>query len=245
MEEKKYIKKQLIKNMLYTFAVFTILVLVFDVLIYKRAEQLLYKEIDTELQNFANKNWNNKIMILSPRIIYIIRDLKGNIINEESIGRLYDYISDVEFDKNKINTIYSIKLNAEYNYRGITTVAYSTANELRYVQLLANVDGENESLINLRHRLFRLSTIIIITSIIASYILSRKTLKPIFQAWEKQTEFVQNAAHELRTPLTIIQAKQQLLLKEPESRIIDKSEDISLTINETRRLTKLVKELMI
>ncbi len=245
MEEKKYIKKQLIKNMVYTFAVFTILVLVFDVLIYKRAEQLLYKEIDTELQNFANKNWNNKIMILSPRIIYIIRDLKGNIINEESIGRLYDYISDVEFDKNKINTIYSIKLNSEYNYRGITTVAYSTANELRYVQLLANVDGENESLINLRHRLFRLSTIIIITSIIASYILSRKTLKPIFQAWEKQTEFVQNAAHELRTPLTIIQAKQQLLLKEPESRIIDKSEDISLTINETRRLTKLVKELMI
>lgn len=245
MEEKKYIKKQLIKNMVYTFAVFTILVLVFDVLIYKRAEQLLYKEIDTELQNFANKNWNNKIIVLSPRIIYIIRDLKGNIINEESIGRLYDYISDVEFDKNKINTIYSIKLNSEYNYRGITTVAYSTANELRYVQLLANVDGENESLINLRHRLFRLSTIIIITSIIASYILSRKTLKPIFQAWEKQTEFVQNAAHELRTPLTIIQAKQQLLLKEPESRIIDKSEDISLTINETRRLTKLVKELMI
>ena len=44
MEEKKYIKKQLIKNMVYTFAVFTILVLVFDVLIYKRAEQLLYKE---------------------------------------------------------------------------------------------------------------------------------------------------------------------------------------------------------
>ena len=95
MEEKKYIKKQLIKNMVYTFAVFTILVLVFDVLIYKRAEQLLYKEIDTELQNFANKNWNNKIIVLSPRIIYIIRDLKGNIINEESIGRLYDYISDV------------------------------------------------------------------------------------------------------------------------------------------------------
>ena len=245
MEEKKYIKKQLIRNMVYTFAVFTVLVLVFDLLIYKRAEQLLYKEIDTELQNFANKNWNSKIMVLSPRIIYIIRDLKGDIINEESIGRIYEYINDVEFDKSKLNTIYSIKLNSEYNYRGITTVAYSTSNELRYIQLLANVDGENESLINLRHRLFRLSAIIIITSIIASYILSKTTLKPIFIAWEKQIEFVQNAAHELRTPLTIIQAKQQLLLKEPESKIIDKSEDISLTINETRRLTKLVKELMI
>ena len=90
-----------------------------------------------------------------------------------------------------------------------------------------------------------MSSIISITSIVASYILSKKTLKPIIIAWERQTEFVQNAAHELRTPLTIIQAKQQLLLKEPESKIIDKSEDISLTINETRRLTKLVKELMV
>ena len=42
-----------------------------------------------------------------------------------------------------------------------------------------------------------------------------------------------------------IQAKQQLLLQEPESKIIDKSEDINLTINETRRLGKLVKELML
>ena len=80
---------------------------------------------------------------------------------------------------------------------------------------------------------------------IISYLLARKTLKSIIENYKKQTEFVQNAAHELRTPLTIIQAKQQLLLQEPESKIIDKSEDINLTINETRRLGKLVKELML
>jgi two-component system sensor histidine kinase CiaH len=57
-------------------------------------------------------------------------------------------------------------------------------------------------------------------------------------------EFVQNASHELRTPLTIIQAKQELLLQEPNAKIIDKSEDISLTLNETKRLSTLVKDLM-
>lgn len=62
---------------------------------------------------------------------------------------------------------------------------------------------------------------------------------------QKQTEFVQNAAHELRTPLTIIQAKQELLLQEPESKIIDKSEDINIMLKETKRLTKLIKELMV
>ena len=247
MEEKKLIKKQLIKNMIYTFTVFTILVIIFDLLIYKRAEQLLYKEIDTELEYFANLDeLDNKIIRLNPRIIYIIRNFNGEIINEDSIGRLSDeYIDNIEFDRTKLNTVYSIKVNSEYNYRGINIPVYTISNELCYIQLIANVDGENESLSNLRSRLFSMSAIIITTSIIASYMLSKKTLKPIMQAWERQTEFVQNAAHELRTPLTIIQAKQQLLLEEPDSKIIDKSEDISLTINETRRLTKLVKELMI
>ncbi len=247
MEEKKLVKKQLIKNMIYTFTVFTILVLIFDLLIYNRAEQLLYKEIDTELESFANvQELNNRIILLNPRIIYIIRDTNGEIINAESIGRLYDdYIYNIKFDSTKLNEIYSISVNSKYNYRGITVQAYTISNQLCYIQLLANVDGEIESLTILKNRLISMSTIIIVTSIIASYLLSKRTLKPIFQAWERQTEFVQNAAHELRTPLTIIQAKQQLLLEEPESKIIDKSEDISLTINETRRLTKLVKELMI
>ena len=247
MEEKKFIQKQLIKNMIYTFAVFAMLVLIFDLLIYKRAEQLLYKEIDTELQNLADLNsMNNKIVLVNPRIICIIRDSEGNIINKETIGTLYEeYVADISFDITKLNTIYSLKVDSEYNYRCITVPALTMSNELCYIQLLANVDGENESLESLKNRLFSMSSIIIITSIVASYILSKKTLKPIIISWERQTEFVQNAAHELRTPLTIIQAKQQLLLKEPESKIIDKSEDISLTINETRRLTKLVKELMV
>ena len=247
MEEKKIIKKQLIKNMVYTFAVFTMLVLIFDVLIYKRAEQLLYKEIDTELENLAKLNsMSNKIILLNPRIMYIIRDSEGNIINKETIGTIYeDYAGDIPFDITKLNTIYSLKVNSQYNYRCVTVPALTISNEFCYIQLLANVDGENESLTNLRNRLVSMSIIIIITSIVASYVLSKKTLKPIIIAWERQTEFVQNAAHELRTPLTIIQAKQQLLLEEPDSKIIDKSEDISLTINETRRLTKLVKELMI
>ena len=96
---------------------------------------------------------------------------------------------------------------------------------------------------------FTIALIIIIVicitiSLFVSYVLSKKTLKPIIESWKKQTEFVQNASHELRTPLTIIQAKQQLLLEKPESKIIDNTEDIGITINETKRLSKLVKELM-
>ena len=115
---------------------------------------------------------------------------------------------------------------------------------MRYIQLLINVDSENELV---SHYLdIILITILtgIIMSMIASYILSKKTLVPIAETLKKQMEFVQNASHELRTPLTIIQAKQELLLQEPDAKIIDKSEEIMLTLNETKRLTKLTKDLM-
>ena len=67
MEERKYLKKQLIKNMIYTFTVFTMLVLIFDCLIYKKAERQLYKEIDTELQSFVSREPKGKVVIVNPK----------------------------------------------------------------------------------------------------------------------------------------------------------------------------------
>ena len=244
MEEKKILREQLFKNAFSTFITFTILVVLFNIIIYKRAESLLYEEIDEELKSLSS---DETALVINPRSIYIVRDTDGNIINQNSLGRLYeDYLDLIKFDKNNLNNIYTLKVNDEYNYRGITTKAYNVKTEEEvYIQLLTNVDGEIQTLKNLKTRLFGMSLMIITTSMIISYFLSRKTLAPILENYKKQTEFVQNAAHELRTPLTIIQAKQQLLLQEPESKIIDKSEDINLTINETRRLGKLVKELML
>ena len=97
---------------------------------------------------------------------------------------------------------------------------------------------------NFSHTLTISTGIVVVISIFLSWYLAKKAIAPIISAYEKQTEFVQNASHELRTPLTIIQAKQELLLQSPESKIIDKSEDIVLSLNETRRLSKMIKELM-
>ena len=75
MEERKYLKKQLIKNMIYTFTVFTMLVLIFDCLIYKKAERQLYKEIDTELQSFVSREPKGKVVIVNPSTMLVIRNV--------------------------------------------------------------------------------------------------------------------------------------------------------------------------
>lgn len=266
MNEQKTIKKQIRKNMKYTFIVFAIILVFFDAIIYNQICVSLYKSIDEELKKTANNYIGYKpteITItktttdgerqtsivefkVNPRLVYIIRDKNGNIINSENIGKFYnDYLNDVKFDKYTINKIYNINIQNTYHYRGITTVVSSENGDKYFIQLLANVDGEVETLDNLKDILLISGVIIIFVGIISSFILSKTTLKPLIESYKKQTEFVQNASHELRTPLTIIQAKQELLLQEPNAKIIDKSEDINTILKETKRLTKLVKELMI
>jgi len=266
MSEQKLIRKQLIKNMFYTFIVFAVILIFFDAIIYNQASVSLYKSIDEELLRTAKlyedtdaqfrrdipKEFigGNRVALLetklNPRLIYIIRNEKGDILNSENIGRFYDdYLEDITFDKTRTDGIYAMKVQDKYNYRGITLKTLTFEGQEVYIQLLANVDGEVETIKNLTDTLLIGNLVIIVIAIIGAYILSKMTLKPIMNSYKKQTEFVQNAAHELRTPLTIIQAKQELLLQEPESKIIDKSEDINILLKETKRLTKLIKELMI
>lgn len=268
MSERKLIKKQLIKNMLFTFIVFAIILIFFDAIIYNQVSNSLYKSIDDELVRTAKFYENkevereikrnvakefaegNRITFIetkiNPRLICIIRSIDGDILNSDNIGRFYeDYLGDIIFDRTSTDRIYAIKIQDSYNYRGITLKTFSIDGQEIYIQLLANVDGEVETINNVTQTLLIGSLIIIAVAIVSSYVLSKMTLKPIMDSYRKQTEFVQNAAHELRTPLTIIQAKQELLLQEPESKIIDKSEDINIILKETKRLTKLIKELMI
>lgn len=271
MSEEKRMKRSLLKNMLFSFIIFTILFLIFDLIIYNQISVSLYKDIDKELymqiekydkelkeeQNTSSEKVENSkkqksekkdyynSKSLNPRIIYIVRDENGEIVNKEAIGKIYEkYSDDIVFNKEKLKEVYSVNLDNKYNYRGLNFESTDEEGNKIYVQLLANVDGEEKTLSNLLNMLVIGTAILITISILASYILSKRMMLPIYKAYKRQTEFVENASHELRTPLTIIQAKQELLLQEPESKIIDKSEDINLTLKETRRLTKMIKELM-
>ena len=267
MSEEKKMKRNLLKNMLFSFIVFTILLLIFDFIIYNQISISLYKDIDKELymqkakydgeeqsekptnkvetnKNSGKKDYYN-IKNLNPRIILVLRNENGEITNKEALGKIYEKYSDtIPFNNKNLMQIYNLKLDDKYNYRALNFETTNDDGKTTYIQLLANVDGEEKTLNNLLQMLI-IGTIILDTiSILASYILSKKMMMPIYNAYKRQTEFVENASHELRTPLTIIQAKQELLLQEPESKIIDKSEDINLTLKETRRLSKMIKELM-
>lgn len=269
VNEEKMIRKQLVKNMVYNFLVFTIIFTLFGILMFHTVKLFVYESSNRELNLVKEKmaegtkspivrkgneggfeppkekRFDMAGLQINPRVIYVIRDEAGNIKNTDKIGRIYDeFGQSIYFDKTKLNSIYEMQINNRYCYRGMNIETTNEVGEIQYVQLLINVDSENMIMENYLTILMIGIGITILLSLIASYIISKRALQPIIENWKKQTEFVQNASHELRTPLTIIQTKQELLLQEPNKKIIDQSEDIMLTLNEAKRLSKMTKDLM-
>lgn len=83
-----------------------------------------------------------------------------------------------------------------------------------------------------------------LVSIIVGFFLARRALRPIEKAWDRQNRFVADASHELRTPLSIIQLKIEGLLRQPRQKVQEVGEDIAVMLDETRRLSKLVGNLL-
>ncbi|MCI9000584.1 MAG: GHKL domain-containing protein [Clostridia bacterium] len=270
VNEEKMIRKQLIKNMLYNFLILTIIFILFGILMFHTLQIFVYESSNRELSLIKEKmeegiknpmiKKGNKGELeppkekrfelaglqINPRVTYVIRDEEGNIKNTDKIGRIYDeFGGSISFDKTKLDSIYEMAIYNRYYYRGINLKTINEYGETQYIQLLVNVDSEKMIMDNYL-RIFMVGIgITIMLSLIASYIISKRALQPIVENWKKQIEFVQNASHELRTPLTIIQTKQELLLQEPNKKIIDQSENIMLTLNEAKRLSKMTKDLML
>ena len=72
-----------------------------------------------------------------------------------------------------------------------------------------------ESRVTLRNLLMTLSAVgavVLVVFFFISHYFSKRAVKPISEAWEKQKRFIADASHELKTPLTIISANCDALL---------------------------------
>ncbi|TWT06580.1 sensor histidine kinase [Planococcus sp. CPCC 101016] len=266
MNRQPIFRKQQLRFMILNLIAFSIIFTIFGFIIFHQVQNTLFSETDEELQRTQefvasdnvtdfrsplapeeeNRPEQGPPRDVNPRIIIIDWNAEGDIVNEDQIGTfLYenvfqDYTPDIE----TLNTITNTSIDDEYTFRYLLIEDETIGDDVAYTQILVNIDAEQTILDNFGRLLIICSLIFIILSISASYILSKKMMQPIIQSWNKQAEFVENASHELRTPLTIIQNKLELLLMEPQQKIMQKFENIALSLSETRRLSKLTSDLL-
>lgn len=77
-----------------------------------------------------------------------------------------------------------------------------------------------------------------------SYLLARRTLRPIEEAMESQARFSSDAAHELRTPLSVMQSEIEIALRDKKASKSTQKETLESNLDEVHRLRALTDRLL-
>lgn len=78
-----------------------------------------------------------------------------------------------------------------------------------------------------------------------SYLLARRTLRPIREAMEVQSRFTSDASHELRTPLAIMRSEIEVGLRDKSATKKDYKELLESNLDEVERLRELSDRLLL
>jgi two-component system, OmpR family, sensor histidine kinase CiaH len=101
-----------------------------------------------------------------------------------------------------------------------------------------------ESQQHLRENLIVLNLSTLALGTIASYILARRTLRPIEEAMEAQIRFTADASHELRTPLAAMQTEIEVGLRNPKLNTSDATILLKSALEEVGKLQHLSEGLL-
>lgn len=222
-----------VSSFLIIFSLFTFFY--FQTITYNSIDDKLKEEYEYISMQVNRSSYLNPIVLNDPRdLVYIYK--ADRLIYYTKSDYFEGYVPQEKSDKT--NACFTYK-KGNYIFRELSI----TINDFK-IRIIRNIDSEVSSF----EQLFFVIGIAVVLSIIITYFvalyLTRKALLPIENAWYTQAKFIQDASHELRTPITIVSSKLQSLLTVPNNTISDEVETIADAMNETRRLKKMIKDLL-
>lgn len=232
--------------------VFILLMLILGMTIYQYTEKQIYKDVNNSLQKAVEGVTHGYLRegpgsmqgpMLEPHIAFIRWSEEG-VMEAISQNAMLDFSSEAEnFSPDELDKIVEKRSSSGFSFHTISTKVEVNGQD-KIIQFLRNIDTEKLMLNRLIIIMTVGSIVGSVLAIIAGYFLAGRALVPIQKSWETQQQFVSDASHELRTPLAVIQSRTDLLFQEPEATIQEKAVDISVISKETRRLIKLVTNLL-
>ena len=119
------------------------------------------------------------------------------------------------------------------------------AESIRYVRVYINVGAEEA--LRIRITLFCVAFFVIVFAIqsLIGYFGGVKQTKPFIRALERNNRLIADISHEFNTPLAIVNSDISRTLEKPDAKVKDVSEQLVSALNETQRLKRMIKELLI
>ncbi len=253
--------KTLLRLTILNSIVFLVLFIAFGILLYGYVARQLFDDIDQAMKHkgkgfhISNGRPGSGIIppvFFEPRILVLLRDREGRIINFypfpiEGIAGIMAFFEKEHMDhavtKKIENHSYRV-LSFPYEDRdNVLLGGNQITSPITEVITISIVDAEVGILKKFMFIIVMGQLVGMMLILPAGYYLAQRALVPIRAAWEKQQQFVADASHELRTPLAIIKSNAELLLRHPEHSIEEETIRITNVIRETSRMRKLVSTL--
>jgi two-component system, OmpR family, sensor histidine kinase CiaH len=252
-------RQTLIKLTFLNSLVFIVLISALGSVIYFYTDNKLYKDVNQSLlesiEHFQKQPGGpgeiregyggpiQKLIKRDPRIMTLIWDENNQLLSEQNRDSELFQDNEELIRPTALNTLKDVDVE-NFSFRYIALEVIHPQLGQITIQFIRNVNSEQELLDRLLLIMLIGMGVGIICAVASGYFLAGKALVPIKNAWQKQSEFVSDASHELRTPLAVIQAKTEILFRTPAATIQDKILDVSTISNESRRLSKLVTNLL-
>ena len=264
MDRKQFLFRLRLKYMAILFVVFLVLFSIFDFIVYAVAEQALYQDLDSQIEdaeaairldesgsvdNFLNGRnivyTDNGNYVISYRIFLLLRNPQGDILNAEHLA-FFDYMLNMDFTPKDglLHTTPVARNQSTLYYRSYTMEVHDGAGTPYYIQLVADSTDVEAALAIILRVLLQCTAAAMLLVLCAGWYLSKTLVRGMAEAWERQDEFISYASHELRSPLAVIHSSLELLLETPGKKIIERSDLIMNSLTETSRLRKMSSNLL-
>ncbi|MBQ9980511.1 MAG: HAMP domain-containing histidine kinase [Oscillospiraceae bacterium] len=265
MDREQLIKQRRRRYMAVLMAVFAVILVLFDIIVFSFNKDVQYADIDRQfdeaaaaiqadpdgsVENFlTGKNvvyTANGTYIINYKIFLIVRNRTGSILNESYLLN-FDQVLAVRFDQRHAGRNHTgmVERNGNRIYlRTHTEEVVTTDGRTYYIQMVADTTDVQTGLLLSRNTLIWSTLVVMALVAVVGWFLSKTLTKGIFEAFEKQDDFISYASHEIRAPLAVIHSSMELLLDKPSDRIMDRSEYIINALTETNRLRKMVSNLL-
>ena len=256
MKKNKFIHRS-VKSQKYTFLIYNlfaylIIFTLLGIVAFISINKIFFADAEDEILEYIDNLEEDEFTLIpqNERMTIASYNESGQPLEDlidESLKRKVDKTIDVDalgkFDHQIINVYDEANNSRNVNY--LSYIYNYEYEDITYIKIYMNVDGEVYS----RNEIIKVYVIcvmsIFVLSGIASYLLSRETMKPIVDSLEKQFNFVSDASHELRTPLAIVQSKIENILADSTKSVYDVSEDLAISLKEVARLKRLTDDLLI
>lgn len=243
----KKVRKQKYSFIVYNLMTYLIIFTVLGIVTMFAVDSYFYRGAKQELLDEARiMESKNFILMDRPttyRKIIVFFDSDGTLMSGEMEPFVPTRINVSKVDLIRLEKFTSQGLNNEEHHY-LTLLVRTNYVDRPYMKIYLNVDGE----VSARDTVLAVYTVcalsIVLLTLIASYLLSITTIRPIISSLEKQLDFVSDASHELRTPLAIVQSKIENILTDSDKTVYEVSEDLAISLKELNRLTKLTSDLL-